>query len=470
MRDFTPISLEETPRAFRVRSGTWAFLLSRASGLLEQATVHDDPWLAAPLPDLWASGAVDPRGDAYHARYSPSTTTQVVSVRCEEVVLRSEGCLARVDGTVVPLRWELEYSFAPDGTVTVAVTVRATGRMALRWLSLGRVEADPGSCRFLVHEGDAGSSASSCRPTCHLLNGGGYEAAGRFIPWVHFGNDCGGVDLVFPHSDRGGWSWTDSSPYSTGDPLGRAGDRMLVQASGGRAWCEAFAIRNLYQPVEAGWEYRDTLYLSAVPGKETDPRGNDVRVWWLGPHQYRSGWLPPGEEEVARWAALGANTVIGGVNWRSGDYRHPENPAETARFIDLCHRYGMRVLPYLTFTDLEYGASAFSTHGAAWRIEPVAEFNYRSQLMCYGAEGWQEHWQCEVAAAWEAFPFDGLYIDFWASRLGCRNPRHGCDGPYGRFNAAGLRRMAQFAAGLVRQRDGLIVANCNILPLAMLNN
>lgn len=465
-----PITLRESPQTFRLSGGTWEFGVSQVSGLLESAVVRGDSWLASPLPNLWVSGAVDPRAEAYWARYSTDTRIQVVSASPEQVVLESEGGFARIDGAALPLRWHLRYIFDLDGTVQIDVTVRALAKLTLRWLSLGQGTVDSASCRFLVHEADVGTGACTCRPECHALEAGDYEAGGRFIPWLHFGNDRSGLDLVFPHSDRSVWGWTDTCPYPTGDPLGRAGDRMVVKASSGRASWEVFGVRNLYEPVDENWSYQDTFFLSLLPGKAVDPRTHDLRVWWLGPHQHRSGWRCPDEERVADWAAAGTNLVIGGVNWRSGDYSHPDHPDEVERFIATCHRYGLQVIPYLTFTDLEFGAPAFEAHGRDWRIEPISEFNYRTHLMCYGAEGWQEHWEREVAAAWEQFPWDGLYIDFWASRLVCHNPRHGCVGPYGRFTAAGLRRLARFAHSLVAQRDGIIVANCNILPLALLNN
>ncbi|HEX6970984.1 MAG TPA: hypothetical protein VF234_02050, partial [Limnochordia bacterium] len=140
--------------------------------------------------------------------------------------------------------------------------------------------------------------------------------------------------------------------------------------------------------------------------------------------------------------------------------------------LETCHRHGLRVMPYLTFTDMEFGASGFDEMDRLGRIEPVSEFNYRSHLMCYAAEAWQARWREEVARACERFAFDGLYIDFWAGRLACRNARHGCTGPYGRFTAAGLRQMARCARTILHSQrpEGLILANTNILPLAMINN
>ena len=218
--------------------------------------------------------------------------------------------------------------------------------------------------------------------------------------------------------------------------------------------------------------FADAFYVCAVPGRPLHPAANSLQIQWIGPHQYRSGWRPPGEETIKRWVAGGVNTVVGGANWFSGDYSRCDRPEQTRRFLDLCHRYGLRVMPYITFTDLEYGAPAFAEHGHRWRIDPVAEFNYRSQLMCYGAEAWQEHWQREVEQLFAQFDFDGLYIDFWAGKLNCYNAQHGCAGPFGRFTAPGLRKMARFAYDLVRSstQDGLIMANTNILPLAMINN
>jgi len=469
MRELAPIALHETETAFHLSGGTWECSLSKVTGLLERAATRGDHWLATPLPDLWASEAVDPRADRFQARHA-TAQVRLVSVEASRVILESVGGFAKVDGSAIPLARRLRFTFDADGTVQVDVSVEARGALLLRWLSLGQNEVDPASCRFLAHEGDAAEGFATARPACHAVGEGDLDLGGRFIPWIHFGNDRGGFEVVFPHSDRVSWGWTDTSPYPTGDPLGRAGEGMVIRVASGRPSWEAFAIRNLRTPVDEGWKWSDTFYLSLLPGAMSDPRANDLRVWWLGPHQYRSGWHPPDEKSIAAWAAAGANLVIGGANWRSGDYSHPERPADLDRFIELCHRYGMRVLPYVTFTDLEFGTPAFAAHAEEWRIEPVAEFNYRSHLMCYGAEGWQEHWEREVSAAWERHAFDGLYIDFWAGRLLCRNERHGCAGPYGRCTAPGLRRMARYAADLVRKRQGLIIANTNILPLGMLNS
>ncbi|MCC6444689.1 MAG: hypothetical protein IT210_14680 [Armatimonadetes bacterium] len=470
MSRFDSITLQESARHYRIRGGIWEYTLSRASGLIEQASVRGQPWLARPVPDLWASGAVDPRPDEYSARHAPDAQARLVSASPECVLIESEGRFARVDGALLPLRWQLRYRFDEDGTVQVDVTVGALENTAIRWLSLGRGMVRRSACRFITHETDNGEGWATCRPASHDLAEGDYEAGGRFIPWLHFGSDRGGLDIVFPHSDRSFWGWTDTCPYPTGDPLGRPGDRMRLGASQESAHWEAFAFRNLYEPLPEGWSYFDTFYLSLLPGKEMPPSANDLRVWWMGPHQYVSGWRHPDESKIAEWSAAGANLVIGRANWRSGDYSHPDHPDEAARFIETCHRYGMKVIPYITFTDMEFGAPAFDRSGREWRIEPVAEFNYRSHLMCYGAEGWQAHWEKEVVAFWKALPFDGLCIDFWAGRMVCRNDRHGCAGPHGRFNAAGLRRMARFAHRLVSERNGLIVANCNIMPIAMLNN
>lgn len=469
------LHLETDESAFHVVGGHFRFRIGRQHGLIEEIDVKGDRWSDGPVPDLWASEAVDPRPYSYAARHTADAAVCVEATGDQEIIVAASGRLAGVDGRPFPLRYHIRYTFQIDGTVAVDVAYEAGTDLVVRWLALCQARIRLSTCRFVAREADLAASggAATCRPSTRLLERqGGWQEGGRFVPWWHFGNDRTGLEFVFAHSEHSHSGWTDSSPYPTGDPLGRAGDLYTGEQRGHSVQLTAYLVRNLREPLAAGERLGDRFYLSVVPGRAHDPRADDLRIAWTGPHQYRSGWRPPDEAMVQRWADQGANWVIGGVNWFSGDYSRPADPEATQRFLDHCHRHGLRVMPYVTFTDMEYGAPGFDQNDGPWRIEPVSEFNYRSHLMCYGSAGWQARWRDEVAAIFRRFAFDGLYIDFWAGRLLCRNARHGCSGPYGRFTAEGLRQMARFARETVRAAspDGLILANTNILPLAMINN
>ena len=103
MRELAPIALHETETAFHLSGGTWECSLSKVTGLLERAATRGDHWLATPLPDLWASEAVDPRADRFQARHA-TAQVRLVSAQADRVILESEGGFAKVDGSALPWR------------------------------------------------------------------------------------------------------------------------------------------------------------------------------------------------------------------------------------------------------------------------------------------------------------------------------------------------------------------------------
>ena len=53
----------------------------------------------------------------------------------------------------------------------------------------------------------------------------------------------------------------------------------------------------------------------------------------------------PDEQQIRTLAQDGYNLVVGMANWRSGEYV-PLNEADLRRTIALCHKYGMKIIPY----------------------------------------------------------------------------------------------------------------------------
>lgn len=469
---FQPLVLEETQSYFVIKGGTFEYTLNKVAGLITSALVLGDEWLAGPIPDLWASNANDPRTMQYFARFTPSSEVKLVESLPYKVIINSQGLFAQINNTTIPLKYNLLYTFEIDGTVRVDVKVAAERKIVVRWLTLMEGSISK-VCSFVSHDFDLGVGSRTCSPTDYDVRGAKeINVGGKYIPWFHFGNDRCGLELVFPNSDRRHGSYTDSSPFPGGDPMGRAYDIFTLKGKNIGLSCTVFGIRNHREVIGPNYSFEDTFFISAVPGRTVRSEANSVQVQWIGPHQFRSNWKHPEEEDIKKWAAGGVNTVVGGANWFSGDYGNCDLPEETKKFLEICHRYGLRVIPYITFTDQEYPTPGFDETGPKWRIEPVTEFNYRSQLMCYGAEGWQEHWQKEVIRIFDQFPFDGLYIDFWAGKVNCYNTDHGCIGPHGRFTVEGLRNMARIAREIVdtKTQNGFILSNTNILPLAMINN
>ena len=212
------ITVRESESCFHLSGGTWAYALSRATGLLERAVVRGESWLAGPVPDLWAATAVDPRAEAYHARHA-TADVRLVSAAPDCVVIESEGGFARVDGSPLPLVRHLRYTFAADGTVQIDVTVRA--RLAATALaSLGRGVVERSTCAFLAHEGDVAENPNTCRPACHDLASGDYDAGGRFPSWIQFGNDRGGLKSCSLTRTWPAWAGPTRAPIPLAIPSG----------------------------------------------------------------------------------------------------------------------------------------------------------------------------------------------------------------------------------------------------------
>ncbi len=472
---FAPLRLAELPDRLVLEGGTFRVEIDHHLGLMQGLELLGQPWLGPGMyvPDLWVSAAIDPRGNEFRARHAAGAQLQVTHRSDDRVVIAAEGGFARITGETFPMRWSIQYTFHRDGTCQLDVTTTALQALALRWAVLAAGAFRREVCPLLVVERDMAQGLRTCSPRVWELDREEPDAiAGSYIPWLQAGHDTAAVDVVFPESSEALWGWTDTSPYETGDPLGRAGETMRIIPERARLSWTRYALRNLHQWFQAGDALTTRFYLAFLPSKSEQPWYNHLSVYWEGPHQYTAGYRAPGPEVVATLKKAGVQLVIGGINWASGDYARAADAERSRTFIESCHENGIRVIPYVTFHDLEYGAGASVGGDATWRIVPVAEFNYRSHLMCTGAEGWREHWKSQIRLALEQFDVDGLYIDFWAGRLTCINGAHGCTGPHGRFNIAGLRELVAFARELLNQKrdEAIIVANTNILPLAMINN
>lgn len=469
---FTPLKIEESESELMVLGGTFKYTISKITGLISSINVLGDDWITGYIPDIWTSNLNDPQTKRYYAKYSPSTRVEIIETFPYRIMILSKGSFASNESTTFPLNFEISYTFEIDGTILVDVEVSAKENTEIRWLTLmeGNIS---NTCQFVCHENDLANNPRTCNPTNYnVQDNQEINVGGKYIPWFHFGNDKGGLELVFPHSDKRHASFTDSSPFPNGDPIGQAYDLFVLKSDNQTIKCTSFAIRNHREVIGSNSPFKDRFYISALPGRKVRSETNSMQIQWIGPHQYRNNWQHPNEDEIKKWAEGGVNTIVGGANWYSGNYSNCSMPEDTRKFLDICHKYGLKVIPYITFTDQEYSTPGFDKTGPKWRIEPIVEFNYRSQLMCYGSAEWQDHWKNEISRIFDQFPFDGLYIDFWAGKINCYNAEHGCVGPYGRFTVEGLRKMARIAREIVdtKTEKGLILSNTNILPLAMINN
>jgi hypothetical protein len=472
---FSPLRVEETGAEVVVSGGTFRFAFARANGLITSVRTLGREWLSRrPVPDLWCSAAVDPRKERWEAARETQAEVHVREQSGERVVIEARGRYLSGTGALAPIRYHLRYTIDCDGVAQVEVENTGTERGALRWLVFSAGAVRRGMVNFYSHIGDLATTEDTGGWETHLLPQAAETQslyAARIVPWLQLGNDSAGLDLVMDYAEEISHGWTDSAPQA--DPLGRPGTNFVLEADGSRVRWTYFSIRNLFTPVRAGWRRYNRFYLSPVPAKHYQPRLADLRVHWLGPHQWHdAGFSYPSDDGIAELARRGINVIVGGAHWRSGDYAHPDDLSEIRRVIAACHDNGIRIIPYITFTDLEHDTPAFPDHGQEWQIEPVAEYRHQTNLMCYGAEGWREHWKRDVDTILERFDFDGLYIDFWVGKMACRNLLHGCGHKYPRFTLAGLREMAWHAFRGVKAKGAgqFILANTNLFAGALINN
>jgi hypothetical protein len=478
LHTFAPLRIEEGPAEITVCGTTFSFGFSKANGLIRSVKILRREWLSRrPLPDLWCSERVDPREHRWEAAHEKQAQVEARQASDEQVVIAASGRYFSSRGEPGPLRYHLTYTIDCDGVMRVDVEHEALAEGVVRWLVFSAASVRRSLVDFYSHIGDlAYSEGTGDWVTTLLPPAAGRQQlhAARILPWMQLGNDASGLDLAMDHAEEISHGWTDSEPYADPfDPENRAGHSFVLGADHTSVGWTYFSIRNLHTPIRPGWKRSNRFFLSPVPAKAYQPGLADLRVHWLGPHQWKvEPFTYPSNEEIAGLARSGINVVVGGAHWRSGDYEHPDNPGEIRRVIAACHRNGIRIIPYITFTDLEYDAPMFPEHGEEWRIEPVAEYKHQTNLMCYGAEGWREHWRRDVDTILDRFDFDGLYIDFWVGKLACRNVRHGCGRKYPRFTLSGLREMAWHAYRRVKEKgaDKFILCNTNLFAGALINN
>ncbi|MGA2120320.1 MAG: hypothetical protein ABSH56_37050 [Bryobacteraceae bacterium] len=110
-----------------------------------------------------------------------------------------------------------------------------------------------------------------------------------------------------------------------------------------------------------------------TPSKKFDPYYATIKGAHLGPHQHVPSLTLPDEQQIRTLAQDGYNLVVGMANWRSGEYV-PLNEADLRQTIALCHKYGMKIIPYMTLVDLSHATETWREHGEEWAIEPTTEY------------------------------------------------------------------------------------------------
>ena len=448
-------------------------------------------------PVLWSGGLTD--AYRFDASESADIKTELLRSGPEFVEVNASGVYAEADGGKrTPLHWEIKYLFEVDGFTKITVELRTKRKVKLRWNCFNHVYLAKDTSPLLTCSSKLKTEPFDARPqpTIAIVDVKDDEAVltSHWCPLVHLGNRLTGIEFSKEDfSDR--WSgYRDSTVQledgryiPTGSVVTKDGEVVSSHDSRGKRGVftqvymrergleyEEFDIRNTTFPFCPEDIRRREFWVQLTPAKKPRDDLNSLRIAWPGPHQIKmvrwrglsEAWSPPSDEEVKAWAQEGINLIVGGANYLSGDYSRPTDEKKVRHFIAEAHRYGIKVIPYVTFSDYSFAAPGYQKNASRWATSKAIEYANCTTLMCFGAEGWREHWEREVDLLLKRFDFDGLFIDQWFHTRICTNSKHGCGGYAARYVTEGYHDFARRARKVVaRHTDGkgIMMLNANML-------
>jgi hypothetical protein len=486
LTDAQRLKVAQEGEAIVVSGETFAYTFSRQTGLIDRVEVLGEVLTDGPTPDLTLAENIDRTVSPYAARYERNAHASVVSSDPARVRIAASGQFASTDGRRFPLRYAISYDVFIDGVVGVAVEYTAVEDCSFRWLTLsgGALRAAP--AKFLSWSPEQATAQENdfrFQALAQLTQG--KLVAGVFIPWFWLGNERTGLEVTTWDVSPQTWNYVDGSARKDQHEM------FVVERRAGRIEWENFLRRNVGTFAHRGWRSGGQFALGITPSKRFDPYYAMLKGYHLGPHQHRPDFVAPTEEQIRLLAQNGYDLLTGVANWRSGEYV-PLNEEELRRTIALCHRYGVKIIPYVTLMDLCQATNTFRDHGAEWAIEPTTEYYSKSasfndadvertwrndperqtMLMCPNAEGWRAHWEKQIQRIADQYDFDGIYIDFWSARLVCENTRHGCGGRFRRYTVTGVRAMIAYAYNRLKAKDphAIIKVNTNVMSTSLLTS
>ena len=473
-------------RSIKVSGETFAYTFRKDNGLIGAVEVLGRELTGGtPIPDLTLAEHLDPDFFPFAARHETRARVTLVTATPARLVIEAEGDYTAQDGRRFPLRYSLKYDLSIDGVILVGVANHATGPCTLRWLRLSAGGVRQEVAKFLNWMPEQAVSQST-QYQFRALQGNetGTILSGTWIPWIWIGDQDAGLEIT---------TWeVNSQTYNQVDSTARNDESamFIVRQGKGQVQWENFLIRRTRVDADKGWNRSGSFALAVTPSKKVDPYYSLIKGAHLGPHQHVTHFELPGEEEVRTLAQNGYNLVVGMANWRSGEYV-PLNEAPLKQTIALCHKYGIKIIPYITLVDLAHSTDTFRRLGEQWAIEPATEFIHHlrpgdlnaelgfrndpeeeTTLMCPGAEGWRTHWKHQIDRVLQNYDFDGIYFDFWYGRMVCENSRHGCGGRFRRGTVLGSREMLMYAYNRLKAKNprAIIKANTNTLATALITS
>ncbi len=470
MRPEEALQARDEGGLFVVAGQTFAYTFSKANGLMTGLQVLSDDFSARKsfaLPDAYLSPERDPREKRFAMRHEGAAEFTVVETSPERVMLRASGHYRSEAGEPFPIRYTITHRIYIDGLDIITIQNQAESDCELRWLCLSRATLPASLCSLHANLPDqALRQVTDDYHFARLPDEDGEFLTGLFLPWFWLGNQRTGVEVTtwevtpqhyqpteFRFPDGRGW----------GDSLSGRSQSMFVISRRGRevSW-ENFAVRNVYLPLKAGWSTEGAFALAVTPAKP-------YRSALLGLRPVEGRYGMPGEQ-IEQAARRGANYLESLTGFSANPPSATESE-EIAQNVARLHERGIKVVPYVSATDLRHNSSAYDEHGPEWRLQPGYSFQYRSSGMCPWAEGWRDHFKRLIDRVVDNYDFDGIYIDMWYGQMACENPAHG-DGRFRHVSFLGLRDMLAYAYNRIKSKkpDAIIFNNTNVLPIAYITS
>jgi len=525
---FDPLKVSETAAAITITGSTFTYAIDRATGQITSVKALGDEFVAPGTsfpnpyvglmpgddpgarreggkdrprfgyeksvenrPLLWSGGLTD--AYRFDAAKGTGIRTELLRADAEFVEVRAQGTYGES-----PLSWTIDYLVDVDGFTKLTVGLTTARPVQLRWNCFNHAFLAKEAIQYLTQVSDPGKPPAQVgtSPTVSIGNTGEDQPVleSHWNAFFHLANRVTGIEFSKQDFQDRYSGYRDSAVILED---GREVDTGVVETRDGRklaGWdsrgrdniftqiymrdrgleVEEFDIRNATFPLNPGDVRKRIFWAQATPAKRPRNDLNYMRAVWTGPHQIvmtrwrgtQKAWAPPTDEQVKLWAQIGANLIVGGANYWSGDYARPLEPEKTRHFLETAHKYGIKVIPYVTFSDFNFAAPEYQEHAAEWMSSQSIEFANETTLMCFNALGWRDHLEKQWEQLLSNFDFDGLYIDHWTGTRFCWNSRHGCSGYLGSFATEGYHDLAKRARRVVArhtQGKGIILLNANML-------
>jgi hypothetical protein len=367
----------------------------------------------------------------------------------------------KLEGTSVSAN--VTTTIESDGLAKIAWALQADKPVTLDELVV-EIPLRSGHARYLNTWPDSTSGAFGGTPGGFAGTSGALTAdyASEFQPMVWLGDEARGLQWVC----ESGQNWSVAEPGKAIQII-RRGDEVVLRlnlvtapvalAAGGKRDYVFGLLPTPVKPVtEDAWDAR--IVRTIGYGQELDLP--DMKI--------------NGKPALQFYAEKGARAIIVWKWWNVFAYTRPIGGYEEKfrRLVKECHRYGLKVLPYVGGFLLSQNAPEAKFFGDEMRVTPGKPYSHGkigdlpAQVALYACQRgpWQDFLVDGIGRLIDDYDVDGVYLDTTTRPLLCDNELHGCGylkpdgsrgGVYPVFSVRdNLRRI--YTAVRTRKPDGIV--------------